>query len=208
MLAPGERTTPIRQNAGSVQIGIRGSGVVAVAGTEHVLEVFDVANLPAMKPHGSANTGDEVWARLSYSNAPLLEKLGVHYAEEPTSRARRPSRRLRRRRLPAAARRPTSRSATGVPGCAATNIVDSEVVGTPRCTGLGPRGHLAPDQRVGDGKRTDHGATTIPPPSGAGRHSQLFCHRYVVPPGKPATYGERGHRHTSVAINYHFPGPG
>ncbi|MFC7659936.1 hypothetical protein ACFQV8_31120 [Pseudonocardia benzenivorans] len=75
----------MRENAHRVEIGIRGSGRISVQGRD-VREIdlarLDVANIPAMQGFVFRNTGDEVWARLSYSNAPLLEKLTAHYAED------------------------------------------------------------------------------------------------------------------------------
>ena len=39
-------------------------------------------NTPSLEPHSYRNEGRELFIRLSYSNAPLLEKLEVHYVDE------------------------------------------------------------------------------------------------------------------------------
>lgn len=53
-----------------------------MADTAIALDHLDVANIPSMQRFRFRNDSDEVWARLSYSNAALLETLGVHYAED------------------------------------------------------------------------------------------------------------------------------
>ena len=82
VLNPGESTAPIRRNSNQVEICVVGTGALS-AGDGHIaFEQFDVWNVPAMQTHTYRNTGTGVCARLSYSNAPLLEKLGVHYVDE------------------------------------------------------------------------------------------------------------------------------
>lgn len=81
VLNPGESTTPVRRNSGQVFIGIRGRGLATVGGRHIDLGRWDVANVPSMQPHTYRNTGDELWVRLTYSNEPMLEKLGAAYSE-------------------------------------------------------------------------------------------------------------------------------
>ena len=82
VLKPGEKTFNLRKNSTMVEICISGSGVATVNGHTTCIEKWDVWNTPSMQVHNYENTSDEVWVRLSYSNAPLLEKLEVHYVEE------------------------------------------------------------------------------------------------------------------------------
>lgn len=82
VLRPGEETVPVRRNSNRVEMTIRGSGELAVAGRTLRGEQYDVWNVPSMQGHRYRNTGTGVWARLCYSNAPLLERLEVHYVEE------------------------------------------------------------------------------------------------------------------------------
>ena len=78
VLLPGESTRPVRRNSTQVDMCIRGSGRVSVAGESFGVEQFDVWNTPSLQYHSAANHGREPWVRLTYSNAPLLEKLEVH----------------------------------------------------------------------------------------------------------------------------------
>lgn len=209
VLAPGERTTPVRQNAGSVQIGIRGRGVVAVAGTEHVLEVLDVASVPAMKPHEFRNTGADLWVRLSYSNAPLLAKLGVHYVEELTSSA--PVARPDDEAGAASGRGAAPDLPIGTEGARLRgyeHIVDSEVVGNAPLHWPWAEVSRHLTSEVGDGKRPILAYYNPATERRCGATHNFFVTAMVVPPGKPSADVERGHRHTSVAINYHFRGTG
>lgn len=82
VLKPGEKTFNLRKNSTMVEICVCGSGVATVNGRATRVEKWDVWNTPSMQIHSYENTGDQMWVRLSYSNAPLLEKLEVHYVEE------------------------------------------------------------------------------------------------------------------------------
>src|SRR6185312_5496374 len=82
VLKPGESTVPQRRNSNMLEMCIGGTGRVTVAGREFAVEKWDVWNTPAMHVHSCRNDGPELMVRLSYSNAPLLEKLEVHYVEE------------------------------------------------------------------------------------------------------------------------------
>ena len=79
---PGERTRNLRKNSNMVEICIAGAGVAEVAGRTMRIAEKDVWNTPSMQVHSYRNEGAVPWVRLSYSNAPLLEKLEVHYVEE------------------------------------------------------------------------------------------------------------------------------
>lgn len=208
VLLPGERTTPVRQNASSVQIGVEGRGVVAVAGTEHVLDVWDVAAVPAMKPHEFRAEGPQRWVRLSYSNAPLLAKLGVHYVEElatgtPVARPAVTE--------PAVARETAPDLPIGTEGARLRgyeHIVDSEVVTNDPLHWPWAEVSRHLSSEVGDGKRPILAYYNPATGRRCGATHSFFVTAMVVPPGKPSTPVERGHRHTSTAINYHVRGSG
>ncbi|MDH0686361.1 cupin domain-containing protein [Achromobacter animicus] len=72
----------MRKNSNMIEIGLSGSGVATVNGRDIVVDKWDVWNTPSMQIHSYRNTGKEPWVRLSYSNAPVLEKLEVHFVEE------------------------------------------------------------------------------------------------------------------------------
>jgi gentisate 1,2-dioxygenase len=82
VLRPGESTARYRQNSSQVAMCIRGAGLATVGGQTLGFERFDVWNVPAMEPYRYENRGRELAVFLNYSNAPLLEKLEVHYVEE------------------------------------------------------------------------------------------------------------------------------
>lgn len=85
VLKPGEQTTPMLRNSSHVDMCIRGSATVKSGSKEFPVEKFDVWNTPAMHPVTYTNTGNDLFVRLSYSNAPLLERLDVHYISDTAS---------------------------------------------------------------------------------------------------------------------------
>lgn len=82
VLKPGEKSAPIMRNSSLVDMCIRGSGVVRTGDKTFRLEKFDVWNTPSMQTQVVENDGDDLFVRLSYSNAPLLERLEVHYVND------------------------------------------------------------------------------------------------------------------------------
>lgn len=82
VLLPGERTSPIRHNSSQVCFCIEGSGF-SVVGTERIsFSRYDVWYTPALTTYFYANETAERQARLTYSNAALLEKMRVHFVDE------------------------------------------------------------------------------------------------------------------------------
>ncbi|WP_186085255.1 cupin domain-containing protein [Burkholderia gladioli] len=79
---PGETTFNRRKNSNMLEICLSGGGVAAVGNREIAVSRWDVWNTPAMQIHSYRNTGQQPWVRLSYSNAPVLEMLEVHFVEE------------------------------------------------------------------------------------------------------------------------------
>ncbi len=82
VLQPGERTSPIRHNSSNVEFCIRGGGSVTAGGETIAFSQYDAFTLPAWSTYSIANDSDELQVRLSYSNAPLLEKLAVHVVDD------------------------------------------------------------------------------------------------------------------------------
>ena len=100
VLLPGEETVPLRRNATEVNFCIRGAGQVVV--DERVIDYrqYDVWNHPAYSTYRHRNPTGTLHARLTYSNAALLEMMRVHLVEEdpdalapaaPTDGAARPA---------------------------------------------------------------------------------------------------------------------
>jgi gentisate 1,2-dioxygenase len=87
VLLPGERTKPVRHNSTQVNFCIRGGGTALVAGKRWSFGLHDVWNTPSMAAYAHVNDTRELQARLTYSNAALLEKMNVHIvdAEVPES---------------------------------------------------------------------------------------------------------------------------
>jgi gentisate 1,2-dioxygenase len=82
VLKPGESTINRRKNSNMLEICISGSGVATVGGRDIPVTKWDVWNTPSMQVHSYRNDGGEPWVRLSYSNAPVLEKLEIHFVED------------------------------------------------------------------------------------------------------------------------------
>lgn len=82
VLRPGEATEPIRHNSTQVGFVLAGTGRVQIGDVSHDVGRHDVWNHPAWRRYTVTNTGDELFVRLTYSNAPLLERMHVHLVEE------------------------------------------------------------------------------------------------------------------------------
>lgn len=210
VLLPGEETRAIRENAGLVQIGIRGRGQVHAHDTTFQLRPLDVCTIPSMKGYRFVNDGDDLWVRLSYSNSPLLDKLGIHYVEElgeswqPTPAAERAAdAKYTRETAPDFQISDTGARLRGYEYLVDIEVVENKPLHWPWQE---VSQHLA--QTPDDGKR---GIMALFNPATERRNGathSFFVTASMVPPGAPARPRGRGHRHTSVAINYHFAGRG
>jgi gentisate 1,2-dioxygenase len=212
VLKPGEQTVPLRRNSSQVEIAIHGCGTVQAGGRAIELGELDVCTIPSMKPYFHRNTGRDNWVRLSYSNAPLLTKLGVDYAEQLTGGSAESS-------AP-----PESRSAGGnytrenAPDFVVSDsgaklrgyefLVDIEPI--PNDALHWPWAEVSQhlSSRVGDGKRSIMALYNPATGRRQGATHSFFVTAARMPPGTPARRVGRGHRHSSVAINYHFAGAG
>src|SRR5215471_7025068 len=81
VLLPGERTVPYRQNSTQVNFVIRGRGHSIVGGKRFDVNLYDVWNTPSMHIYWHGNDSKDIQARLTYSNAALLELMNIHYDE-------------------------------------------------------------------------------------------------------------------------------
>ena len=83
VLKPGERTSPVRQNSTQVQFCILGTGTAAIGSRIVRFQQYDVCNIPSFVPYCHENDSTKgLQARLTYSNAPLLEMLRVHLVDD------------------------------------------------------------------------------------------------------------------------------
>ncbi|MEQ8858965.1 MAG: cupin domain-containing protein [Pseudomonadales bacterium] len=82
VLLPGEETVPIRRNATEVNFCIRGSGTALVGERRIDYQQYDAWNHPSYQIYRHVNSSRELHARLTYSNAALLEMMRVNLVEE------------------------------------------------------------------------------------------------------------------------------
>ncbi|MDX9873406.1 MAG: AraC family ligand binding domain-containing protein [Spongiibacteraceae bacterium] len=82
VLLPGEETATFRQNSTQVNFVIRGWGETEISGKRRETALYDVWNTPSMRIYRHRNTSDDLYVRLTYSNAGLLEMLNIHVVEE------------------------------------------------------------------------------------------------------------------------------
>jgi gentisate 1,2-dioxygenase len=82
VLKPGEKTTPVRQNSTQINFCIRGTGHALIGDKRIAFDKYDVWNVPSFVPYQHVNDTKELQARLTYTNAPLLEMLRVHLVDE------------------------------------------------------------------------------------------------------------------------------
>jgi gentisate 1,2-dioxygenase len=209
VLKPGEATLPMRRNANQAQICIRGSGTLCVNGKDIEMTQWDVCNIPSMQTFSHRNDGTELWACLIYSNAPLLEKMGVNYFEVDPK--------------PAAAVKPADEKSTqyireNAPDIAIGDsgarlrgyefLTDIQVV--KNAAHHWPWAEVARgvSMQVGDKKRNIMLMYNPATERRNGTTHSFFVTCTSIPPGSPQRPVGRGHRHSSVAINYHFRGSG
>jgi len=208
VLKPGEETIPVRQNATQVNFCIRGGGRAVVGERTIVYGQYDVWNHPSYATYRHINDTGALHARLTYSNAALLEMMRVHLVEED----------------PVAAL-PTEAAETGHAGSGIAlptfTIGEDGAALMPYETLISPpavpsnclhwpwqtvKGHLDELAALGDryqgrrlyllfNPRTDRFNGTTP---------NFFSTITIRPPG----IVDKPHRHVSSAINYYFRGAG
>ncbi|SFB89684.1 Gentisate 1,2-dioxygenase [Polaromonas sp. OV174] len=209
VLLPGERTEGFRYNASQVELCIRGRGTVHVDNQTTVMDQFDVAAIPSMRRHWHSNDGDTAWVRLSYSNAPLLQRLGALYVEESEAASSAPSDDLfvaatyTSDSAPEIAVSPEGARLRGYEFLTDIPVVENRALFWPWKS---VSASLASEP--GDGKRNIMLLYNPATERRNGTTHSFFATMSRVPPGLPPRGPRRGHRHSSVAINYHFEGSG
>lgn len=208
VLKPGESTPPIARSATAVDMCIRGSGVASIGRQQFGVSRFDVWNTPSMEPVSYRNDGKDLLVRMSYSNAPLLEKLEVHVTEtqpKPTAANEAPAAEGPRARDQAES---IDIGQDGAQLLGYEYLVDIDVV--PSRALLWPWAEV--EKHLGNVYNRDRSYT--------GRHLYLLynpaterrmgtSHCFFATIAKyPPDKVDQPHRHTSAAINYYFVGHG
>lgn len=216
VLKPGERSTPMRRNSNLVEMCIGGTGRVSAGGRSFDVVKWDTWNLPAMQVHDFANEGEELFVRLSYSNAPLLEKMECHFVEEAPQQAGAAAAALPAdatdvKKGTAYARESAPNVPIGDAGarlCGYEYLVDIQVVENKALHW--PWAEVEPyvPLRPGTNQRPIMLMYNPATERRNGTTHSFFATIAAVPPNAAPRSPGRGHRHSSVAINYWFQGEG
>ena len=211
VLRPGERTVPYRQNSTQVNFCIRGRGVTVIGGKRFEMALHDVCNTPSMQPYWHQNTGDELFVRLTYSNAALLEMMNVHYVEEnpPPVQAveheQLSAEDQKRRKSPLGTFQLNDDGAWMMPYEILINppTVESKALHWPWAE---VKAHLDKLEALGKeyvGRRLYLLYNPL-----TGRTNGTTPNFFATMTIRPPKIVDRPHRHTSAAINYYFSGSG
>ncbi len=212
VLKPGEQTSFTRTNANQVELCLRGAG--SLLGEKSLrLSRQSVWTVPPMRPYAHRNDGQDLWVRLTYSNAALLQQLGVIYEEDDVeiraTETESDGLSEHQRRTYAWQNAPdTPLTPEGARLRGYEYLTDIPVVDNPPLHWPWERVDPHLNKQVGDDLRTIlllyHPATE----RRAGTTHSFFATWARFAPGHPPFAGTRGHRHTSMAINYHMQGHG
>ena|SRR5208282_2383275 len=211
VLLPGERTRPYRQNSTQVNFAIGGKGHTVIGGRHFEMKLYDVCNTPSMQNYWHGNDGKERFVRLTYSNAPLLEMLNVHYAEEnppaakPVKREEMSEEDKERRKSPFGTFRLNREGAHLMPYETLINppTVESKALHWPWQE---VKAHLDKLEALGKDYIGRRLYLLFNPATGRtnGTTPSFFATMTIRPP----KIVDRPHRHSSAAINYYFHGSG
>lgn len=210
VVRPGEQLELYRDNATRIEFVLRGEGSVMIGPRSLRLLKWSVTSVPSMCKRLYTNTGKEPLVWLSYSNQPLLERLGTYYCDDKISVP-----------LPcisersAIEQRYVAKNAPDYPILADGArlrgyefVTDIEVVRNKPL--LWPWSEISPHlaSEPGDGKR---GLLLLVNPA-TGRRQGTTHSFFAALSRSPGTVRRavpaRGHKHTSFAVNYHFEGCG
>jgi gentisate 1,2-dioxygenase len=209
VLLPGEETVPLRRNATEVNFCIRGGGTACVDDRRIDYGQYDAWNHPAWATYRHRNQTRELHARLTYSNAALLEMMRVHMVEEdPADAAPAPPQHVDHDELRPAELQTFSIGADGAALMPYETLINpppvpSRALHWPWRT---VKGHLDRLEALGSSyvgrrlyllynPRTDRFNGTTP----------NFFATITIRPGGIV---DKPHRHVSSAINYYFHGAG
>ncbi|WP_322062052.1 hypothetical protein [Paraburkholderia sp. J63] len=211
VLKPGEQTRALRRNSNQIEFCIRGSGTMYVGHNAQPFNRWDVASIPSMQPYYHKNTGNELWVRLTYSNAPLLRKLAVHwvdYVDPVQIRSAAAAGEDINENINRSTAPDIQISADGARLRGYEFLTDIQVVENKPLVWPWETVSQALSFEKGDEKRNI--MLLYNPATGRrnGTTHSFFATLFSRQKGNPSGPIGRGHKHSSVAINYHFSGRG
>ena len=209
VVLPGEALAIPRDNASRVEFCIRGTGSAAIADKPMSMGMFDAWTVPSMATRQYRCEGKEPLVWLSYSNAPMLQRLDILYSDLLASPAKLPDKQtsVERKYVRASAPDyPVLHDGARLRGY--EYLVDIEVIDNQPL--IWPWSEVRPhlSTETGDGKRTI--LLLYNPATGLrnGTTQSFFATLSSFPAGNELPAPPRGHKHTSFACNYHFLGAG
>jgi gentisate 1,2-dioxygenase len=213
VLKPGEETEPVRHNSNQVEFCLRGEGVVRAGDRQISVSKWSAWNIPSMKVYSHRNVGKDLFVRLTYSNAPLLEKLGIHHIERGVSHSD-----LREGASAASASAPAKYTRENAPDFVITEagarvrgyefLTDIEVLENHMIHWPWEKVSEHLSMTYGDNKRNIMLLYNPATERRNGTTHAFFATLSSTPSGTPPRKRGRGHKHSSVAINYHYKGYG
>lgn len=210
VLNPGEEVTISRDNASRVEFCIGGSGQVIAGGRTLSPTKFDIWNIPSMLRRRYRCDGREAFVWLSYSNAPLLQKLGIHYSDEgdiqrapPKSEQEATESKYARQSAPDIAILEDGARLRGYEFLTDIEVVENKPL-------IWPWSLVSPhvSMQLGDEKRTIMLCYNPATERRNGTTHSFFATVASWPAGEVRPVPSRGHKHSSLACNYHFRGRG
>lgn len=210
VLNPGEQVTINRDNANRVEFCIRGSGKAVVGGRTLAPSKWDIWNIPSMARREYRCEGSEPFVWFSYSNVPVLQKLGMHYSDGGDIQPmRKPSEQEESERNYVRANAPDIEVlGDGARLRGYEFLTDIEVAENKAL--IWPWDVVSPylSQEQGDDKRTIMLMYNPATQRRNGTTHSFFATLSSHPAGKERPVPPRGHKHSSFACNYHFRGRG
>lgn len=209
VVRPGETVTIRRDNANGVEFCLSGSGAVAIGGSQFTVEKWSVWNRPTMQQRRYTANGGEPLVWLSYSNAPLLNLLGVHYSDDAQGLVRGGGSntaiedKYQRVGAPDIQILDAGARLRGYEFLVDIDVLDNRALHWPWA-------EVSPylSQVLGDQKRTIMLMYNPLTERRAGTSNSFFATIQTIPGGADHPPPTSGHWHTSFACNYHFRGSG
>ncbi len=212
VLRPGETLTLGRDNCSRVEFGIGGAANIRMGERSFTAAKWSTWTAPSMTGRTYRNLAEAPFVWLSYSNQPLLDRLGTYYAEDsaeqPDHRASAPTPQQRSERYvrQSAPDYPILNDGARLRGY--EFLTDIEVMENKAL--IWPWDQVLPfmSREEGDGKRTIMLMYNPATERRAGTTHNFFATITSFPPGELRPPPVPGHRHSSCAVNYHFEGAG